>query len=180
MIASTSAQVLSEETEAISRTEAFSRAYARWLKALAQLEVPDSEDDEFMKGTFTEERAALRELFLAPAACSEIVWAKLAAFETDLVKERIVGEARDSVLLLGLGDSKTADCFRSAYFDMEPNIRDLRHMASIAWALFQDAVTAPNGGTGWHTVQMTDDEFECLEFAVAQTMGMAKDWIRLT
>jgi hypothetical protein len=106
MIASTSAQVLSEETEAISRTEAFSRAYARWLKALAQLEVPDSEDDEFMKGTFTEERAALRELFLAPAACSEIVWAKLAAFETDLVKERIVGEARDSVLLLGLGAIK--------------------------------------------------------------------------
>ena len=93
-------------SEALARIQAFGRAYARWLKALAQIEVPDAEDDDFMQGTFTEERAALRELFLVPAACSETVWAKLSAFEVDLVKERIVGEARDSILLLGLGAIK--------------------------------------------------------------------------
>ncbi len=41
-----------------------------------------------------------------PADCSETVWAKLAAFEVDLVKEKIVGEQKDSVLLLGLGAIK--------------------------------------------------------------------------
>jgi hypothetical protein len=55
---------------------------------------------------FFEERAALRELFLAPAACSETIWAKLAAFEADLIRERIVGESKDSILLLGLGSIK--------------------------------------------------------------------------
>ena len=104
------ARTLPEETEplseALARTQAFGRAYARWLKALAQIEVPDAEDDEFIKGAFTEERSALRELFFVPATCAETVWAKLAAFEVDLVKERIVGEAKDSILLLGLGSIK--------------------------------------------------------------------------
>jgi hypothetical protein len=50
------------EHENFARTQAFSRAYARWLTACAQIEVPDSEDDQFMKSTFTEERSALREL----------------------------------------------------------------------------------------------------------------------
>ena len=89
-----------------ARIQAFGRAYARWLTACAQLEVPDSEDEEFVLGTFLEERAALRELFLAPAACSETIWAKLAVFEADLIRERIVGEPRDSILLLGLGSIK--------------------------------------------------------------------------
>jgi hypothetical protein len=110
MIAATSAQALPEETEPLSeasaRIEAFSGAHGRWLKACAQLEVPDSEDEEFVLGTFLEERAALRALFLAPAACSETVWAKLAAFEADLIRERIVGESKDSILLLGLGSIK--------------------------------------------------------------------------
>jgi hypothetical protein len=90
MIAATHAQALPEDTEPLSeagtRTEAFSRAYARWLTACVQLERPDSGDDAFVE---REERAALRELFLVPAACSETVWAKLAAFEIDLVKERL-------------------------------------------------------------------------------------------
>jgi hypothetical protein len=110
MIAATSAQTLPEETEPLSeataRIEAFSRDHVRWLKACAQLEIPDSDDDAFVKATFAEERAALRELFLAPAACSETIWAKLAAFEADLIRERIVGEPRDSILLLGLGSIK--------------------------------------------------------------------------
>jgi hypothetical protein len=110
MIAATSAQALPEETEPLSeataRIEAFSRAHVRWLKACAQLEIPDSDDDAFVKATFAEERAALRELFLAPAACSETIWAKLAAFEADLIRERIVGESKDSIFLLGLGSIK--------------------------------------------------------------------------
>jgi hypothetical protein len=105
------AQALPEATEPdadeeFERTQAFSRAYARWLKACAQIEVPDSDDDQFMKATFAEERSALRDLFLAPAACSETIWAKLAAFEVDLIRERIVGEPKDSILLLGLGSIK--------------------------------------------------------------------------
>jgi hypothetical protein len=100
------ARALPEETEPLSepsaRIQAFGRAYSRW-KACAQIEQPDSEDDEFVKATFTEERSALRELFLVPAACTETVWAKLAAFEVDLVKERTVGPAKDCLLLLGLG-----------------------------------------------------------------------------
>jgi hypothetical protein len=106
------ARALPDETEPApihedsARIQTFGLAYARWLRALAQLEVPDSEDEEFVLGTFLEERAALRELFLAPAACSETIWAKLAAFEADLIRERIVGEARDSILLLGLGSIK--------------------------------------------------------------------------
>jgi hypothetical protein len=94
------------EHEDFARIQAFGRAYARWLRALAQLEVPDSEDEEFVMGTFVEERSALRELFLVPAACSETIWAKLAAFEADLIRERIVGELKDSILLFGLGSIK--------------------------------------------------------------------------
>jgi hypothetical protein len=105
-------RALPEATESASehadfaRIQSFGLAYARWLRALAQLEVPDSEDEEFVMGTFVEERAALRELFLAPAACSETIWAKLAAFEADLIRERIVGEPKESILLFGLGSIK--------------------------------------------------------------------------
>jgi hypothetical protein len=99
-------ELTAAEDEEFERTQAFSRAYARWLTACAQIEVPDSEDEQFVKRTFTEERSALRELFLVPAGCSETIWAKLAAFEADLVKERIVGEPRDSILLLALGSIK--------------------------------------------------------------------------
>jgi hypothetical protein len=94
------------EHEDFARTQAFSRAYARWLTACAQIEVPDSDDDQFIKATFAEERSALRELFLAPAACSETIWSKLAAFEVDLAKELIVGLSKDPILLLGLGAIK--------------------------------------------------------------------------
>jgi hypothetical protein len=85
---------------------AFSRAYARWLKALAQREDPDRDDDDFVQATFIEERAALRALYHAPADHREDIWAKLAAFETDLVREHIAGPAKDSLLLFGLGSIK--------------------------------------------------------------------------
>jgi hypothetical protein len=92
--------------ENAARIEASSRAYARWLSACAQLERMEIDDDAFVKATFAEERAALRDLFIAPAASSETVWAKLAAFEIDLVKDRIAGPAKDCLLLLGLGSIK--------------------------------------------------------------------------
>jgi hypothetical protein len=106
------ARALPDETEPApihegsARIQTFGLAYARWLTACAQIEVPDSEDQEFVMGTFVEERSALRELFLVPAACSETIWAKLAAFEADLIRERIVGEPKESILLLGLGSIK--------------------------------------------------------------------------
>ena len=93
-------------SEAYARIEAASRAYARWLTALAQIEFLESKDDQRIAAAFAEERSALRELFLAPAACTETLWAKLAAFEVDLVKELIVGRANDSILVLGLGSIK--------------------------------------------------------------------------
>jgi hypothetical protein len=95
-----------DEQEDFARTQAFSRANARWLTACAQLEVPDSQDDQFVKAGFAGERSALRALFHTPAACPETVWAKLAAFETDLVREQVAGPAKDSVLLFGLGAIK--------------------------------------------------------------------------
>jgi hypothetical protein len=104
------ARTLPEETEPLSeasaRVQAFGRAYARWLTARAQLEDIHTEDEKLVDGMFVEERAALRELFLVPASEGEAVWAKLAAFEVDLVRERIAGEPKDSVLLFGLGSIK--------------------------------------------------------------------------
>jgi hypothetical protein len=87
-------------------SDTFGRAYARWHRALAQLEHPDSNDEAFVTATFTEEREAIRGLFFTPANNPEIIWAKLAAFEHDLVLERIVGERVDSVILLGFGAIK--------------------------------------------------------------------------
>jgi hypothetical protein len=111
MIAATIAQALPEDTEpaeheASARIEAFSRAYARWLTACAHLERIDSEDEKFLDAIFDEERAALRGLFLVPAASSATVWAKLAAFEIDLVKEHVAGPTKNSIVLLALGSIK--------------------------------------------------------------------------
>jgi hypothetical protein len=74
-------------------------------------------------------------------------------------------------------DTENSDAERrsSAYFDLEPVIRDLRHMAGIAWALFEEKMKAPADGTGYRKLQLTNDEFEMLEFAVVKTMGMARD-----
>jgi hypothetical protein len=63
----------------------------------------------------------------------------------------------------------------SAYFDLEEPIRDLRHMAAIAWALFDDTIKAPESESGWRTLQISNDEFERLAFAIAKTMNMASD-----
>ena len=86
--------------------EAFSRAYARWLKARAQIEVPDADDDEFVQAIFAEERAAQRAMFLVRAVDVENVWSKLEVFEVDLAKELVVGQSKDSILLLALGSIK--------------------------------------------------------------------------
>jgi hypothetical protein len=107
-----SAQALPEETEppaeheSFTRIEAFGRAYARWLTARAQLADLNAEDDAAVNGIFAEERAAIRELFLVPAAEGEAVWAKLAALEVDLAREMIGGPAKDSTLFLALGSIK--------------------------------------------------------------------------
>jgi hypothetical protein len=113
MNAATNAQALPEgaeptaEPDEASRIPAFGRAYARWLRALAQTECPSSfTDEQFMKAAYAEESLALRELFSVPADCSETVWAKLAVFEVELVKDQIVGTSKDSVLLLALGSIK--------------------------------------------------------------------------
>jgi hypothetical protein len=95
-----------EVDETSARIEASSLAYAGWLAALARVENPEEEDAQTCVKIFREERAALRKLFLAPAACAESLWAKLSAFEISLVREQVAGPLRDSVLLLGLGSIK--------------------------------------------------------------------------
>jgi hypothetical protein len=98
-----------ELSEAAAHMESFSRALARWHRACAQLETLsdfDEDDEKSINGCFVEERSALRGLFLVPALDPEVVWTKLAAFEVELVKERIAGEPKDSVLLFGLGSIK--------------------------------------------------------------------------
>jgi hypothetical protein len=64
-----------------------------------------------------------------------------------------------------------------AFFCVEGEIHDLNHMASIAWTLFQDTLKGSSNGTGWRTVQMTEDEFGQLEFAISKTALMAGDLV---
>jgi hypothetical protein len=59
-----------------------------------------------------------------------------------------------------------------AFFNVEGEIHDLHHMASIAWTLFQDTLKGASNGTGWRTIQMSEDEYERLEFAVSKTSIM--------
>jgi hypothetical protein len=62
-----------------------------------------------------------------------------------------------------------------AYFALEPDIRDLRHMAAITWTLFDGTIKSPESGSGWLTLQISTDEFEQLEFAISRTRHMASD-----
>jgi hypothetical protein len=62
-----------------------------------------------------------------------------------------------------------------AYFDLEPDIIELFHMAGIAWDLFEDAYQASKKANGRRTLQMSNKEFTRLQFAVCKTMFMASD-----
>jgi hypothetical protein len=64
---------------------------------------------------------------------------------------------------------------RSAYFDLGPEITDLCHMAAIARTLFNGSINDPDNGTGWRTLRITDEEFECLDFAISNAAVMARD-----
>jgi len=101
-------ETVDEETEPLSPddTQTFSRAYCRWLKARAAIKDDYSLDEGAARGTFADERTALRELFALPAADAEQVWQKFEAFEAELTDERVVGETRDSVLPFALGSIK--------------------------------------------------------------------------
>ncbi len=92
------------EQDDFARMQAFSRAYARWLRARAALKG----DDELPEGPalFAEERAALRELFCSPALHLEDIWQKFEALEAELGDELVIGPTRDSVLPLALGSIK--------------------------------------------------------------------------
>jgi hypothetical protein len=64
------------------------------------------EDEKAVTALFSADRTALRELFSLPAVCTEDIWLKFEVFEAELIDERVTGEARDSVVLLGLGSLK--------------------------------------------------------------------------
>ena len=86
--------------------QAFSQAYARWLRACAQIEDPGTDDEQIIKTFFDEERAAQRALFGMPAVCREDFWNKFEVFEVDLARELVVGPHKDSILMLALGSIK--------------------------------------------------------------------------
>ena len=106
------AQALPEATEPAAEhedygdQEAFSQAYARWLRACAQIEDPGTDDEQIIKTFFDEERAAQRALFGMPAVCREDLWNKFEVFEVDLAREQVVGPHKDSILMLALGSIK--------------------------------------------------------------------------
>jgi hypothetical protein len=62
-----------------------------------------------------------------------------------------------------------------AHLDLEPDIRDLRHMAAIAHVLFEETIKSPERASGWLTLRISRQEFEQLEFAISKTMLMASD-----
>ena len=91
--------------------QAFSRAYARWLRARAAIKDEDfPEDEQAQLAVFAEERAAVRELFCLPALYAEDLWQKFEAFEAEFTDERVVGEASNSILPLALGAIKNDLC----------------------------------------------------------------------
>jgi len=94
------------DDEYCAHQQAFSRAYARWLRACAQIEDPGTDDEQIIKTFFDEERAAQRAVFLIPAVCREDLWNKLEVFEVDLAREQVVGPHKDSILMLALGSIK--------------------------------------------------------------------------
>ena len=94
-----------EPDEDFADMRAFGRAYARWLKARAAIRGDEFTEDNAM-ALFEDERAAIRELFSLRAVHSEDVWHKFEAFEADLTDERVIGRARESLLMLGLGAIK--------------------------------------------------------------------------
>jgi hypothetical protein len=101
------AKVIERELED-ENMEAFSRAYARWLRARAAIKGADfPEDGGAAANLFAEERAALRELFSRPAAYSEDVFQKFEALEAEIADEGVIGRATDTVLPLALGSVKT-------------------------------------------------------------------------
>jgi hypothetical protein len=62
-----------------------------------------------------------------------------------------------------------------AFFGVEGEIRDLRHMAQIAWGLLME-VKATESGDGARTLlNILPWEFEQIQFAVCHTMGLASD-----
>ena len=59
--------------------------------------------------------------------------------------------------------------------DLEPDIWELRQMASIVEALFEDVFKASASKDGWYAFQITYEAFERLRFAVFRTGSMASD-----
>ena len=93
------------DDEYCAHQQAFSRAYARWLRACAQIEDPGTDDEQIIKTFFDEERAAQRALFGMPAVCREEFWNKFEVFEVDLAREQVLGPHK-AILMLALGSIK--------------------------------------------------------------------------
>jgi hypothetical protein len=67
---------------------------------------------------------------------------------------------------------------RHAYFGLEPEIHDLRHMASIAQTLISDiGVSEIAGGSGIE-LEISLEEFERIQFAIGQTKDIANNLVK--
>jgi hypothetical protein len=103
-------KVIEREAEKVAQSgppvdlQAFSRAYARWLRARAAIKA--DEFPEEARAMAAEERAALRQLFSLPALYSEDVFQKFEALEAEITDDNVIGKATDTVLPLALGSIK--------------------------------------------------------------------------
>jgi hypothetical protein len=64
-----------------------------------------------------------------------------------------------------------------AFFEVETEIRDLRHMALIAADLAFSVVARSGPAQGTRLITIGYDEFERIQFAVSQTRTMAENLV---
>ncbi len=73
-------------------------------------------------------------------------------------------------------DTRAADKSASAYFDLEPEIRDVMHMAGIAASLAYDALLAVGEKDGdYELIRITPRDHERLFFAVQKVADMTEE-----
>jgi hypothetical protein len=74
--------------------------------------------------------------------------------------------------------TKPADSARAenAFFGVEGEIHDLRHMAQIAWGLLMEVKATQSGDGASALLNILPWEFEQIQFAVCHTMSLAGEF----
>jgi hypothetical protein len=64
---------------------------------------------------------------------------------------------------------------KHAFFGVEGEIHDLRHMAQIAWGLLMEVKATQSGDGAGALLNILPWEFEQIQFAVCHTMSLASE-----